>query len=91
MAVDSTFGPPPLQDPFEHGADMVMHSATKYFGGHSDLLAGVVAVKGKEEWNQVSCALSHIPSASSFILACLVSNISHRSPSVHSSGMIEPT
>jgi cystathionine gamma-synthase len=33
LVVDSTFAPPPLQDPFEHGADMVMHSGTKYFGG----------------------------------------------------------
>lgn len=48
LTVDSTFAPPPLQDPFKHGADVVMHSATKYFGGHSDLLAGVLAVKSKE-------------------------------------------
>lgn len=43
LCVDATFAPPPLQDPFKQGADWVMHSATKYFGGHSDLLAGVVA------------------------------------------------
>ena len=43
ICVDATFAPPPLQDPFLHGADWVMHSATKYFGGHSDLLAGIVA------------------------------------------------
>lgn len=48
LSVDSTFAPPPLQDPFKHGADVVMHSATKYFGGHSDLLAGILAVKSKE-------------------------------------------
>jgi cystathionine beta-lyase/cystathionine gamma-synthase len=48
LVVDATFSPPPLQDPFEHGADMVMHSATKYFGGHSDLLAGVLATKDPE-------------------------------------------
>lgn len=47
--MDSTFAPPPLQDPFVQGADYVMHSATKYIGGHSDLLAGVVAVKSEEE------------------------------------------
>lgn len=45
LSVDSTFAPVPLQDPFKFGADVVMHSATKYFGGHSDLLAGVLAVK----------------------------------------------
>jgi cystathionine gamma-synthase len=48
LSVDSTFAPIPLQDPFKFGADIVMHSATKYFGGHSDLLAGVIAVKSKE-------------------------------------------
>ena len=51
VVVDSTFAPPPLQDPFQQGADMVMHSGTKYFGGHSDLLCGVLAVKDKKEWN----------------------------------------
>ncbi|ORY80459.1 putative trans-sulfuration enzyme [Protomyces lactucae-debilis] len=45
VCVDSTFAPPPLQNPFEQGADWVMHSATKYFGGHSDLLAGVIAAR----------------------------------------------
>ncbi|ODV91465.1 hypothetical protein CANCADRAFT_71349 [Tortispora caseinolytica NRRL Y-17796] len=48
LIVDATFAPPPLQDPFAFGADIVMHSATKYFGGHSDLLAGVLAVKDQE-------------------------------------------
>ncbi|RKP04410.1 pyridoxal phosphate-dependent transferase, partial [Thamnocephalis sphaerospora] len=42
LVVDATFAPPPLQYPFDHGADMVMHSATKYFGGHSDLLGGLL-------------------------------------------------
>lgn len=53
VVVDSTFAPPPLQDPFEQGADMVMHSGTKYFGGHSDLLCGVLAVKDKREWDSL--------------------------------------
>jgi len=44
LTVDATFGPPPLQDPFSWGADIVMHSGTKYFGGHSDMLCGVLAV-----------------------------------------------
>jgi cystathionine beta-lyase/cystathionine gamma-synthase len=48
LSVDSTFAPPPLQDPFRWGADVVMHSGTKYIGGHSDLLCGVLAVKRKE-------------------------------------------
>ncbi|GJJ07204.1 hypothetical protein Clacol_001404 [Clathrus columnatus] len=50
LVVDATFAPPPLQDPFKWGADVVMHSATKYLGGHSDLLSGVLVVKNKEEW-----------------------------------------
>ncbi|KAK9359165.1 pyridoxal phosphate-dependent transferase [Lipomyces starkeyi] len=45
IIVDATFAPPPLQDPFKFGVDMVMHSATKYLGGHSDLLAGVLITK----------------------------------------------
>ncbi|KAI5851657.1 Cys/Met metabolism PLP-dependent enzyme-domain-containing protein [Morchella snyderi] len=49
LCVDGTFAPPPLQDPFLHGADYVMHSATKYIGGHSDMLGGVVAVRSEEE------------------------------------------
>jgi cystathionine gamma-synthase len=49
VAVDATFAPPPLQNPFAQGADMVMHSGTKYFGGHSDVLIGVLAVQDKAE------------------------------------------
>ncbi|KAJ3344266.1 hypothetical protein HDU93_000056 [Gonapodya sp. JEL0774] len=45
VAVDSTFAPPPLQFPLKHGVDIVMHSTTKYMGGHSDLLGGVLIVK----------------------------------------------
>ncbi len=40
--VDNTFATPVLQRPLEHGADLVIHSATKYLGGHGDLLAGLV-------------------------------------------------
>lgn len=40
--VDNTFATPVLQRPLEHGADLVVHSATKYLGGHGDLLAGLV-------------------------------------------------
>jgi cystathionine beta-lyase len=41
--VDNTFATPILQRPIEHGFDLVMHSATKYFSGHSDLLSGALA------------------------------------------------
>jgi cystathionine gamma-synthase len=43
LSIDSTFGPPGLQDPFKWGADVVMHSGTKYIGGHSDMLCGILA------------------------------------------------
>ena len=42
VLVDATFVTPILQRPIEHGVDLVMHSATKYLGGHSDLTAGVI-------------------------------------------------
>lgn len=45
LTVDATFAPPPLQDPFKYGVDIIMHSGTKYFGGHSDMLSGVLAVR----------------------------------------------
>ncbi|KLJ12864.1 hypothetical protein EMPG_09457 [Blastomyces silverae] len=48
LIVDSTFAPPGLQDPFLWGADIVMHSGSKYLGGHSDLLCGVLATKNAE-------------------------------------------
>ncbi|OSX60368.1 hypothetical protein POSPLADRAFT_1066693 [Postia placenta MAD-698-R-SB12] len=50
LIVDSTFAPPPLQYPFKWGADMILHSGTKYFGGHSDLLCGVLIVPTEDEW-----------------------------------------
>ncbi|HEY3365385.1 MAG TPA: PLP-dependent transferase [Symbiobacteriaceae bacterium] len=45
LAVDNTFLSPYLSRPLAEGADLVIHSATKYLGGHSDLIAGAVAVK----------------------------------------------
>ncbi|CDO95061.1 unnamed protein product [Kluyveromyces dobzhanskii CBS 2104] len=53
LVIDSTFAPPPLQDAWEFGVDVILHSATKYFGGHSDLLAGVLAVKDKQVASQL--------------------------------------
>ena len=44
IGVDNTFGSPALLRPLEHGIDIVMHSATKYLGGHSDCLGGTLAV-----------------------------------------------
>lgn len=51
LVVDSTFAPPPLQNPLAQGADIVMHSATKYIGGHSDMLCGLLVVpERRAEW-----------------------------------------
>ena len=48
LCVDNTFASPALQQPIKLGADIVVHSATKYLGGHSDLIAGVVVCKTQE-------------------------------------------
>ncbi|MBK7559951.1 MAG: PLP-dependent transferase [Chitinophagaceae bacterium] len=48
LCVDNTFASPALQQPLNLGADIVVHSATKYLGGHSDLIAGLVVTKEKE-------------------------------------------
>ena len=48
MAVDNTFATAYLQRPLDLGADIVMHSATKYLGGHSDVVMGTLAVKDKD-------------------------------------------
>ncbi len=47
LAVDNTFATPFLQQPLDLGADIVMHSATKYLGGHSDVVMGALVVKDK--------------------------------------------
>ena len=48
LAVDNTFATPYLQQPLELGADIVMHSATKYLGGHSDVVVGALVVRDPE-------------------------------------------
>lgn len=48
FAVDNTFATPYLQQPLDLGADIVMHSATKYLGGHSDVVAGALVVNDKD-------------------------------------------
>jgi len=53
LAVDNTFATPYLQRPLELGADIVMHSATKYLGGHSDVVMGGLVVKDKELANKL--------------------------------------
>ena len=53
VAVDNTFATPVLTRPLELGADIVMHSATKYLGGHSDALGGFLVAKSKEVFDDL--------------------------------------
>ena len=53
LCVDSTFASPALQQPIKLGADIVVHSATKYLGGHSDLIAGLVVCKTQDLGDQI--------------------------------------
>lgn len=49
LVVDNTFASPYLCRPLEHGADLVVHSATKYLGGHADVMGGLVVARDKED------------------------------------------
>lgn len=51
LVVDSTFATPYLLRPFEYGADIVVHSATKFIGGHGTALGGVIIESGRFDWN----------------------------------------
>ena len=52
LIVDSTFATPFLFRPLEHGADIVVHSATKFIGGHGTVMGGVIVDGGKFDWTQ---------------------------------------
>ena len=52
VVVDNTFGTPYLIRPFEHGADIVVHSATKFIGGHGTTLGGIIVESGKFDWKK---------------------------------------
>jgi cystathionine gamma-synthase len=52
VACDNTFATPVCQQPLVLGADLVMHSSTKYFGGHSDLMGGALITNKKSDWWQ---------------------------------------
>lgn len=65
LCVDNTFASPAGQKPIELGADIVIHSATKYLAGHSDLIAGLVVTK-TEEWGE---KIKFIQNASGAILS----------------------
>ncbi|MGG3519082.1 methionine biosynthesis PLP-dependent protein [Bacillus pseudomycoides] len=65
LIVDNTFYTPYIQQPLTEGADIVLHSATKYLGGHNDVLSGLVVTKG-----QTLCeALAHYHNASGAVLS----------------------
>jgi cystathionine beta-lyase len=65
LCVDNTFASPILQQPIKLGADLVVHSATKYLGGHSDLIAGIVVSATQELGDKIK----FIQNASGAILA----------------------
>ena len=50
LVIDNTFGTPYLIRPIEHGADIVVHSATKFLGGHGTTLGGIIVESGKFDW-----------------------------------------
>ncbi len=65
LCVDNTFASPALQQPLLLGAHLVVHSATKYLGGHSDLIAGIVVARDKE----LGAKIKFIQNASGAVLA----------------------
>lgn len=65
LCVDNTFASPVIQEPLQLGADLVVHSATKYLGGHSDLIAGLVVASNEK----LAIQLKFIQNASGGILA----------------------
>lgn len=64
LIVDSTFTPPPLLRPIEHGADIVIHSLTKWMGGHGTGLGGIVIDAGTFDWTDPKFTLYNNPDAS---------------------------
>ena len=52
LVIDNTFGTPYLIRPIEHGADIVVHSATKFIGGHGTTLGGIIVESGKFNWKE---------------------------------------
>jgi cystathionine beta-lyase/cystathionine gamma-synthase len=73
VLVDNTFATPVLQRPIEHGAILVLHSATKYIGGHGDVMGGVVATN--EEW---ATRLRHVRALTGGLLHPMAAYLLHR-------------
>ncbi len=74
LGVDNTFATPVLTRPLELGADIVMHSATKYLGGHSDVLGGALVVRDKDLYDR----LYFLQNATGAVLAPLESFLCSR-------------
>ena len=73
LAVDNTFASPYLQNPMDHGANIVMHSATKYLGGHSDVVMGALCMNDDELYDRLyfilnSCGANPGPMDSFLVL-----------------------
>ncbi len=60
LAVDNTFASPYLQRPIEKGADVVVHSLTKYINGHSDVVGGMIITKNEELYRKIKPVLNHL-------------------------------
>jgi cystathionine gamma-synthase/methionine-gamma-lyase len=73
VLVDNTFATPILQRPIEHGAAIVLHSATKYIGGHGDVMGGVIATT--EEW---ATRIRHIRALTGGLLHPMAAYLLHR-------------
>ncbi|WP_167138430.1 PLP-dependent aspartate aminotransferase family protein [Diaminobutyricimonas sp. TR449] len=73
VLVDNTFATPVLQRPIEHGATLVLHSATKYLGGHGDVVGGVMATS--EDWAR---KLRHIRALTGGLMHPLAAYLLHR-------------
>ena len=75
VMVDSTFAPPVIQRPLEHGATLSLHSATKFLGGHGDVMGGVVSTSDAD-W---AAALRHVRVATGALLHPQAAYLMHRS------------
>ena len=61
LVIDSTFATPYLNRPFEWGADVIIHSATKFLGGHGTTMGGVIVESGRFNWNSTRFPLFDVP------------------------------
>jgi len=60
LSVDNTFMSPIFQQPFELGADYVIHSMTKFINGHADVVAGIIITKNEEDYTRIRKVLNHL-------------------------------